>query len=41
MQQIFWFMSRKNNNKKAKILAETLDEATDMFLDNKKDPTLM
>lgn len=28
-----------NNNNRAKILAETLDEATDMFLDNKKSPS--
>jgi isocitrate dehydrogenase len=28
-----------NNNKKALILAETLDDATDKFLDNKKSPS--
>ncbi|MFY0629303.1 MAG: NADP-dependent isocitrate dehydrogenase [Flavobacteriaceae bacterium] len=28
-----------NNNPKAKVLAETLDEATDKFLDNKKSPS--
>ncbi|MFH4965872.1 NADP-dependent isocitrate dehydrogenase [Gaetbulibacter sp. M235] len=33
------FLGEKNNNKKALILAETLDQATDKFLDNKKSPS--
>ncbi len=33
------FLGENNNNKKALILAETLDQATDKFLDNKKSPS--
>ncbi|NCO63275.1 MAG: NADP-dependent isocitrate dehydrogenase [Flavobacteriales bacterium] len=33
------FLGEKNKNKKALILAETLDQATDKFLDNKKSPS--
>lgn len=33
------FFSEKHQNKKALVLAETLDEATDKFLDNKKSPS--
>lgn len=33
------FLSEKQNNKKALVLADTLDEATDKFLDNKKSPS--
>ncbi|MGZ0016460.1 NADP-dependent isocitrate dehydrogenase [Yeosuana sp. AK3] len=33
------FLGEKNKNKKALILAETLDLATDKFLDNKKSPS--
>lgn len=33
------FLGEKSNNKKALILAETLDQATDKFLDNKKSPS--
>ena len=33
------FLEEKNKNKKALILAETLDQATDKFLDNKKSPS--
>ena len=33
------FLGEKNNNKKALVLADTLDEATDKFLDNKKSPS--
>ncbi|MCF6350271.1 MAG: NADP-dependent isocitrate dehydrogenase [Flavobacteriaceae bacterium] len=32
-------LSKKYNNKKAKILAETLDQATDKYLENKKSPS--
>lgn len=35
------FLSEKTNNKRALILAETLDQATDKFLDNKKSPSRM
>jgi len=31
--------AEKNDNKKAKILADTLDAATEMFLDNKRSPS--
>ena len=33
------FLSEKQHNKKALVLADTLDEATDKFLDNKKSPS--
>jgi len=33
------FLGENNNNKKALVLAETLDQATDKFLDNKKSPS--
>ncbi|WP_166964460.1 NADP-dependent isocitrate dehydrogenase [Yeosuana marina] len=33
------FLGEKHNNKKALILADTLDQATDKFLDNKKSPS--
>lgn len=33
------FLSEKHQNKKALVLADTLDEATDKFLDNKKSPS--
>ena len=32
-------LGNTNNNSKAKVLAKTLDEATDKFLDNKKSPS--
>jgi isocitrate dehydrogenase len=32
-------LSEKYNNKKAQILAETLDQATDKYLENKKSPS--
>ena len=32
-------LGETNNNKKAKVLAETLDDATDKLLDNKKGPS--
>jgi isocitrate dehydrogenase len=33
------YLGEHNNNKKALILADTLDQATDTFLDNKKSPS--
>ncbi len=33
------FLGEKHNNEKALILADTLDQATDKFLDNKKSPS--
>ncbi len=33
------FLGEKHNNEKALILADTLDQATDRFLDNKKSPS--
>ncbi|MFH6770212.1 NADP-dependent isocitrate dehydrogenase [Gaetbulibacter aquiaggeris] len=33
------YLGEHNNNKKALILADTLDQATDKFLDNKKSPS--
>ena len=33
------FYGEKNQNQKARVLAETLDEATEQFLDNKKSPS--
>lgn len=33
------YLGAHNNNKKALILADTLDQATDKFLDNKKSPS--